>query len=208
MGRTVWPALALLGVLAAGVRADEAGEEAARRLFFRLEVGFSSLRTVEGCLTAPAPDVAFDAALLDLDGDGTLETRRKLGEREHARTKRRYREFRIGIRHDDAVFTLEVDALRSPVSARDLGAGRTGVHWSVVKDGLFVRFLDVLRMGPPIALEVGAATRGPNPIVILDVKGPNGGSLAGVRRENAEVRPAVKVLSGGESKVSATPGYS
>ena len=74
--------------------------------------------------------------LLDLDGDGTPETRRAIGLTTHPRTKRPMRDIRVSIRHEGAIWTLELDPLKSPVTARTLDAGPHSVHGSVLKDGL------------------------------------------------------------------------
>jgi hypothetical protein len=45
-------------------------------------------------------------------------------------------------------------------------------------------------------------------MVTLELEGPNGGSLAAVRRDGREVRPEVRVLAAHEELVAAHPGYS
>jgi hypothetical protein len=194
-------------------------------LHFRLEIGREATIVVEARLVAsPGSATGYDTVLLDLDGDGKPETRRPIGERVHLRTKRTVRDVRIPIRHEGAIFTLELDALKSPVSARALAAGTTEVHWSVHAGGLYVRFLESpltlhsraedvrsvapFRMGPPLSFVLETRTRGPNPTVETDLRDPNGGSLAMVVRDGKEVRPEVKVLAAGEEKIAARPGYS
>ncbi len=196
-----------------------------RPLYFRLEIGFETTRVIEARLENPAgTDTGYNAVLLDLDEDGIPETRREFGLTTHPRTKRPMRNNRVSIRHEGAIWTLELDPLKSPTTARTLDAGPTSVHWSVQKDGLYVRFLGSsltlyaseeqartgapFCMGPALIFTVTASTRGSSPTVLTDLVGPNGGSLAMVRRDRKEVRPEVRVLAGEESKIFRRPGYS
>lgn len=198
--------------------------DAAETLHFRLEVGLETSRTIDGRLPAPEAGSSLRVALLDLDGDGEFETRREFGETTHPRSGRKLRDVRLPFRLGDAVWTVELDALRSPDAARALAPGETTVHWSVSAGGLFVRFLGAplvlhstaaaaraappFRMGPPLRLEAKTGTRGPNPTVAPALLGPNGGRLCLVRRDGEAVRPDLEVLDGEVTKVSRRPGFS
>jgi hypothetical protein len=225
VGRTaIWITLLLIVPNAVGMEPAPAAATG-EPLYLRLELGIENTKVIEACLVKSAgSSIGYDAVLLDLNGDGELETKRAIGHTVHPRTNRRIRDVRLPVRHSGAIWTLELDALKSPVSARALTAGTTSVHWSVQANGLYVRFLGApltlhrsqevaranapFRMGPPLTFEIGSATRGENPTVTMDLVSPSGGSLAIVMRDGKEVRPNVRILAAGEQMVAAQPGYS
>jgi hypothetical protein len=221
--------LLLLGVLLlsplAVAKEAPAPTVAAKVLHFRLQVGAEPGKVIEGRLVeASAPGAGYDAALLDIDGDGTFETTQAFKERIHRRTKSPIRDSRIRIRHEDVIWTLELDSLRSPARSREQGAGTTRVHWSAQAGDLYVRFMDspltlhatanaaraarAFRMGPPLRIVIGTSSRGPNALVTVALMDVNGGELGAASRDKAEVRPDVKVLAADKVVVSGSPGYS
>jgi hypothetical protein len=215
--------LLMLAVPASGAE-DAPAAEPGKTLHFRLLVGADPGKPIAGRLVEVAAGEGLGAALLDLDGDGTFETKKVFRESVRLRTKRPVRDARVRVEHQDVIWTLEIDALRSPARARTLEAGETRVHWSAQAGDLYVRFMEAplvlhagakdartakaFRMGPPLTLEIGASSRGPHALVTIALREGNGGKLAVVMRGKDKPRPDVKVLAAEEVKVSASPGYS
>jgi hypothetical protein len=197
--------------------------KAAKPLFFHLRVGADPARTITGRLEASG-DAGLDTARLDLDGDGAFETERRFRESVHPRSKAMTRDSRIHVRHQGVVWSLELDALRSPAKSREIGAGTTTVHWAASADGLRVRFQDspltlhptleasraapAFRMGPPLRFETGTSSRGPHAVVTATLRDGNGGKVSSVYRGKKAERPVVEVLAAEEVRVTGRPGYS
>jgi hypothetical protein len=222
--------ITIVGVLLAlaGARPAPAGETpepTVRKLFFVVEPGLAPGRVVAGYLAGtPGADRGFEAACLDLDGDGIPETKQPLGEVARPGAKRPVREYRLRIPAGDETFFLEFEALRSVAATADLGPGPTTVNWSVQGGGLAVRFIGAslalsttaaearaskpLRLGPPLAVDLAPGARGSSALVVVTVKDPNGADLGTVLSDGKELRPEVKLLRDGEEKLAATPGYS
>ena len=84
-------AAVLLGLMPIATAQEQAPAQAEERpLFFRLKMGLETTRVVDVRLAETAgPGTGYDAAHLDLDGDGSFEFERALGETLHPRTKRK-----------------------------------------------------------------------------------------------------------------------
>jgi hypothetical protein len=191
---------------------------------FRIEVGVVAVKVVEVRLVQSGPEGSgIDCALLDVDGDGSFETRQSFPESTDQRTGKPVRDTKITLRHEDADWVLDIYSLRFSREAPSALRSQIYAHWSATKGGLHAWFINVplcfdgkeegatpgrpFRLGPPLEWKIAANTRGPSSLLSVGLKDANGGTLRLARREGAEIRPDVRLLDGEKEVFAAAATY-
>jgi hypothetical protein len=223
MRAIILAAAVLLAAVAPGLAEEPPAPAApADTVCFRVEVGLKPGRIVDVELQFDGTGACV-AAVLDLDGDGKLETKQEFAESPDPRTQRMTRDSKVRVVDADGEWVLDLYSYkfaRSPASAR---GAQTYAHWSVTKGDFYAWFINVplavhptleaaraakpFRLGPPLTFATGASLRGRSALVNVGLKDANGGTLRLARRGNVEVRPEVKLVAGDKEVFSASATY-
>lgn len=198
----------LLGLSAAGALAEEAAPVSAEALHFRLEVGVEEPLAVSGLLDETGgTGTGYDVARLDLDGDGVFETEQAFAAGTDPRTKREFRDAKITIERDGATWQVDLYALRFRRPKVEDGRVDAYFRWSVTKGDFYAWFINGRMplfttakaaaeelpaiLGQNLAFEVTATTRGPQALLNVGLKDPNGCTLRLARVGAEQQTPTV-----------------
>jgi hypothetical protein len=216
-------AAGLLLLLAPTALADEAPQPTSENaIYLRLMVGIETPKLVTGFMDeSKGTGTGYDIALLDLDGDGSPETRQVFGTYQVPRTERTAPDPKIRITHEDCEFVLDLRYSRfTPVK----GVAATYIRWSVTKgSGFYAWFIngrvnfftsaeeaakaDPIKMGPPFHFETGTRTRGREGLVTIGLKDANGCTLRLARKDGKQVAPQIKLMQDGEEVYQTQASY-
>jgi len=218
---------AILAILAVfGAAAAEAGPRArpvsGEPLHFRVEIGGRAPVSFAGWFDeGRGTGRGYDVVALDLDGDGRPESVTDL---RNPRITGRTTDVGAGafeVRKGGAVYVLEFHELlrRRPVGKTI----HTVLRWSVEKDGTHAWFssgrvrlhrtaaaaraASPILLGGPLRLRTGVEVRGTETLLRLEVLDRSGCGLKGLWRGDREIRPEVRLLSGGVERLFARTEY-
>lgn len=195
-------------LFAAGALADEAAPPPrAEPLHFRLEIGVEEPLAVAGYLDETGgTGTGYDVARLDLDGDGVFETEQPFAAGTDPRTKREFRDAKITVEKDGATWQIDLYALRFRRPTIEDGRADATFRWSVTKGDFYAWFINgriplftsakaaaeemPVILGRNFAFEVTATTRGPQALLNVGLKDPNGGTLRLARVGKEERAPS------------------
>ena len=209
--KTTFCVLGILLLLSPVALADEPPAPASgNALHFRIEVGVTPGRVVTGWIDErKGTGTGYDAAFLDLDGDGTAETVQEFPPYTNPNTNETRPAPKLTIPDDSG--TWVVDLQYANLKSTD-GVAQPSFRWSVTAGDLYVWFINgrmklygsaeaaaeapTLRLGPPFRFDVGTATRGPNALVRIGLKDVNGATMRLARKNQAQMRPSVQLFAG------------
>jgi len=174
-------------------------------LHFRIEVGVRPGYVVSGWLDeSKGTGEGYDLVLLDLDGDGTFETKQVAPTQKNYQTQKDVPKPTITIDREGAKWALDLYSLgqRRPTVKGDSLA--TYVKWTVRTEELYAYFINgrvtlyadaakakaakPIRLGPPFTFDTGSSQRGPDALLRVGLKDGNGCTMR-LARDNAGKGP-------------------
>jgi hypothetical protein len=216
-------AAGILSILAPHVIADEAaGPRSDNAVYLRLLVGIGKPLLVTGYLDeTKGTGQGYDAAFLDLDGNGTFETRQDFPPYTLPNTGEERPDPKVTIRHEDCDWVLDLRYTRfTPVD----GVARAYIRWTVTRGEEFYAWFingqvsfyteltaaaaaDPIRLGPPFEFQTGTRTRGREGLITVGLKDSNGCTLRLARRDKAIVSPALTLSQDGNEVLQTQASY-
>jgi len=207
MTRTALTVCLLLAVTAVAAGVEPTVEPVSKQpLHFRLEVGVRPGYVVAGWLDeSKGAGEGYDIVWLDLDGDGTCETKQAAGTQKDYRTQKDVPKPTITIEREGAKWVLDPYSLgrRRPTVKGDSLV--TFVRWSVTSKDLYAWFINgrvtlytdaakakaakPIRLGPPFTFDTGSSMRGPDALVRVGLKDSLGCTMRLARAGNDRTKP-------------------
>jgi hypothetical protein len=221
MKRTALSVCLLLAVTAVAVGGEPSFEPVSEQpLHFRMEVGVRPGYVVSGWLDeSKGTGKGYDLAVLDLDGDGTFETKQPAATQKDYQTQKDVPKPVVTIDREGAKWALDLYSLgRRRPTVKD-GAVVTYIKWTVTTDAFYAYFINgrvtlhadaakakaakPIRLGPPFSFDTGSAQRGPDALLRVGLKDGNGCTMRLARAGDGKTMPYryIKVqLTSGEKQ--------
>ncbi len=213
----------ILSILAPLAIADDpAGPVSDNAVYLRLLVGIGKPMLVTGYLDeTKGTGKGYDAAFLDLDGDGKFETRQDFGTYTLPTNGEERPDPKIRIQHEDCDWVLDLRYSRfTPVD----GVAQASIRWTVTRGEEFyawfingrVKFhtdpeaaaaAEPIRMGPPFTFKIGTRTEGRQGLVSVGLMDMNGCTLRLARQDGQVVSPTLKLFQDGTEVLLTQASY-
>jgi hypothetical protein len=225
--RSMLLVLALL-LLAAGAMAEEVIKpKSDQALHFRIEVGLVKTKTVVGWFDeSKGTGKGIDSVVLDLDGDGTPETRRVLPTHKMPPDYPypEYVQMVIDLRHEGVHWNITYqDIHRYMEEGFDRPKQRFFSGWQITKGTAIASFsggeprfyataeeaakAEPMRYGRDVTIEISAGTRGPGALLNVSVKDATGCSLGSMYTDTGPRKPRIRIVQEEKEKLTATAEY-
>lgn len=212
----------LLALAPAALAGEEVPPPTPHAMGFHFVVGVEKTKRVTGWFDRTRGE-KYDLVVLDLDGDGTAETRIDLPGQSYGvgEDKQVFVRTEFGLDHEGARWQVMILGLNEELPD-DPDRPKHLLYWSVTKDEFMAAFgggaadLGLLagkreshpvRLGGPFRFEARARAQGMETVLEVSLKDGTGGSLTAAHRNGESVRPGVVLAQKGERKLATHVEY-